>query len=530
MDDSDPTGATGSTGAIGGTGSAGVLPAHPARLALAVVDRGVAGLAGANLWSMPEQELLSVRVDAEATRGRLDAAVLTLTREIDGRGAAVRAGASSTAAWLRGCCRQRPAIAHGEVRLAAELDTDLPTLAAALAAGQVSHESARVVADTIRALPAAVDPATRARGEAFLVDQARRYDAAAVATLGKHLLDRLDPTRGGDLEREEALREEAEAFTVTHDLHGGRRVTGPLTPAHGATLDAALEVLAAPQRGPDGEPDPRTAEKRRADALMLLASWGLASENMPTTGGEAVTMTVITTPGHLQTITGDNDSGDSAEGDRLDFRSRWLDSEPPQPQTPPTPSPGDPLIDDSATDHTADDAATDDDGADAHTPDASAVATVGEAAGLPPREDAAFLEDGTPLSPETTRRLGCDAWLVAAIIDSAGALLDIGRKSRIVPAAMRRALIVRDGGCAFPGCGRPPAWCHAHHIVHWAHGGPTALHNLVLLCTHHHSTVHHDSWTVHLDTRGLPIFTPPRWIDPDQVPRPAWRPITVLRT
>ncbi len=429
--------------------------AHPARLALAVVDAGVEELAAANLWSMSEHELLTVRIDAEATRGRLDAVVLAMTREIDGRGAAVRAGASSTAAWLRGRCLQRPAVAHAEVRLAADLDRQLPALAAALAAGQVSHESARVVADTLRRLPAAVDAATRARGEAFLVDQARRHDAAAVATLGRHLLDRLDPAGGADLEREDSLRAEAEAFTVTHDLHGGRGVTGRLTPEHGATLDAALDVLAAPTPRADGTPDPRTPAKRRADALMLLVSWGLASEQMPMAGGEAVTMTVVTTPGHLQALS---------------------------------------------------------------RPDA------------PPGDHTAFLEDGTPLSPETTRRLGCDAWLVAAVVDSAGALLDIGRRSRVVPAALRRALFVRDGGCAFPGCGRPTRWCHAHHIRHWAHGGPTALSNLVLLCAHHHRVVHHDGWQVHVGDQRLPVFTPPRWVDPDQVPRPAWRPLTILRT
>jgi hypothetical protein len=60
--------------------------------------------------------------------------------------------------------------------------------------------------------------------------------------------------------------------------------------------------------------------------------------------------------------------------------------------------------------------------------------------------------------------------------------------------------------------------------VHWAHGVPTALHNLVLLCAHHHSTVHHDGWTVHLDTHGLPIFTPPRWIDPTKSPDPPGAP------
>jgi hypothetical protein len=455
--------------------------AHPAVTALAAVDAGVAALAAANLWSMSEHELLEVRVDAEATRGRLESVVLGMTREIDGRGAALRAGASSTAGWLRGVCRQRPAIAHNEVRLAAELDRDLPALAAAVAAGQVPYESARVIAATMRDLPAAVDTATRARGEAFLVEQARRYDAAAVQTLGRHLLDRLDPTRGSELEREEARRDEAEAFTVTHDMHGGRRVTGRLTPEHGATLDAALQVLAAPRPGPDGEPDPRSPEKRRADALMQLVAWGLASEQMPTCGGEAVTMTVVTTPGHLRT---DTDDPNEAQPDAAD----------------------------------ADDADDGDDG------------DVDDPAGLLPREDGAFLEDGTPLSPESTRRLGCDAWLQVAIVDSAGALLDIGRSSRIVPSVLRRALIVRDGGCAFPGCGRPARWCHAHHIWHWAKGGPTALHNLVLLCPQHHRVLHHDGWTVHLGGDRLPTFTPPRWVDPDQVPRPAWRPLTLLRT
>jgi hypothetical protein len=335
------------------TGTTGT--AHPALTALATVDAGVEQLAGANLWSMSEHELLSVRVDAEATRGRLESVVLGMTREIDGRGAALRAGASSTAAWLRGACRQRPAIAHNEVRLAAELDRDLPALAAAVAAGQVSYESARVIAATIRELPAAVDSATRARGEAFLVEQARHYDAAAVQTLGRHLIERLDPAGAAELEAEESRREEAEAFTVSHDWHGGRRVTGRFTPEHGATLDAALQVLAAPRPGPDGEPDPRSPEKRRADALMQLIAWGLASEQMPTCGGEAVTMTVITTPGHLQA-----DSGDQ-------------------------PAPDEPTAEDETAEADPHSEVRDDDSRDA---------------GLLPREDGAFLEDGTPLSPE----------------------------------------------------------------------------------------------------------------------------------
>jgi hypothetical protein len=103
-------------------------------------------------------------------------------------------------------------------------------------------------------------------------------------------------------------------------------------------------------------------------------------------------------------------------------------------------------------------------------------------------------------------------------------VLDIGRLSRVVPRPMRRALVLRDRGCAFPGCGRPPRWCHAHHIRHWAHGGPTKLDNLVLLCGYHHRLVHHGGWEIDIGPNGHPRFTPPAWIDPRQVPRPCWRP------
>ncbi|MDQ6873724.1 MAG: HNH endonuclease, partial [Actinomycetota bacterium] len=78
----------------------------------------------------------------------------------------------------------------------------------------------------------------------------------------------------------------------------------------------------------------------------------------------------------------------------------------------------------------------------------------------------------------------------------------------------------RDQGCAMPGCHTPPAWTDAHHIQHWANGGPTALHNLVLLCGQHHTAIHHQGWTVHIDpTDRLPTFHAPPQLDPNQHPR-----------
>uniref|UniRef100_UPI0038CDABAE HNH endonuclease signature motif containing protein n=1 Tax=Speluncibacter jeojiensis TaxID=2710754 RepID=UPI0038CDABAE len=76
-------------------------------------------------------------------------------------------------------------------------------------------------------------------------------------------------------------------------------------------------------------------------------------------------------------------------------------------------------------------------------------------------------------------------------------------------------------GAALPGCGRPAAWTDAHHIVHWANGGPTDLANMVLLCRYHHRLIHHSEWDVIMGPDGYPWFLPPRSRDPDRQPIPA---------
>ncbi|MET7863136.1 HNH endonuclease signature motif containing protein [Micromonospora taraxaci] len=133
--------------------------------------------------------------------------------------------------------------------------------------------------------------------------------------------------------------------------------------------------------------------------------------------------------------------------------------------------------------------------------------------------NAGALDIGLQLTPDTVRRLACDATILPAVLDGTGQVLDVGRQRRLVTGALRRALVLRDGGCAFPGCDRPPRWCAAHHIRHWADGGPTNLTNAVLLCGHHHRHIHHTNWTVRLDNNGRSEFVPPAWLDPDQVPR-----------
>jgi hypothetical protein len=104
------------------------------------------------------------------------------------------------------------------------------------------------------------------------------------------------------------------------------------------------------------------------------------------------------------------------------------------------------------------------------------------------------LADGTPLAPATARRLACDAAIVP-LLERAGRPLSVGRKTRSIPPALRRALESRDCGCRFPGCTNTCS-VDAHHIEHWADGGATSLDNLVQLCRHHHRLLHEGGYSV----------------------------------
>ena len=137
------------------------------------------------------------------------------------------------------------------------------------------------------------------------------------------------------------------------------------------------------------------------------------------------------------------------------------------------------------------------------------------------------LADGMRLPPETARRLACDASVVT-LIERGGEPVSAGRRTRQVPAALRRALSARDRGCTFPGC-TETRHVDAHHVRHWADGGPTSLDNLVQLCRFHHRFVHEGGCSVRLTGRG-PRFTlrdgtpvedapPPTATDPGVVPR-----------
>lgn len=115
-----------------------------------------------------------------------------------------------------------------------------------------------------------------------------------------------------------------------------------------------------------------------------------------------------------------------------------------------------------------------------------ALETLEARAGAP----AAHLARGGPISGEAARRLACDAGLSRIITNGTSEPLDVGRRTRTIPAALRRAVVARDRHCRELGCDAPPEWCDVHHIVHWLDGGETELSNLELKCRPHHRDHH----------------------------------------
>ena len=125
------------------------------------------------------------------------------------------------------------------------------------------------------------------------------------------------------------------------------------------------------------------------------------------------------------------------------------------------------------------------------------------------------LVHGDFLSAATVRRLACDAGVIPLVLGSDSEPLDVGTEQRFVTRAIRQALNARDGGCL--ACGAPPAMCEAHHIIHWANGGPTSLENLALLCKRDHTNIHQGRLAI-TTTKGHPAITRPTWSDPNPPP------------
>jgi hypothetical protein len=125
----------------------------------------------------------------------------------------------------------------------------------------------------------------------------------------------------------------------------------------------------------------------------------------------------------------------------------------------------------------------------------------------------------SPVSISTAWRLNCEAGIAGIVLDETGSVLDFGREQRFFTRKQKEALAIIWGGCACPGCDRPPSWCEAHHIVFWARDkGKTNIADGILLCRHHHLLFHNNGWEIQRDKNSRYWLIPPSEQDPNQTP------------
>jgi hypothetical protein len=381
-----------------------------------------------------------------------------------------------TAAWLRSACRLSPSAARSRVVLARRL-TARPAAAAALSSGEISVDHARLVTTALTELDAAAGPELATATEAPLVAAARRCDPTRLRREIAHARHALVPDAAADAGERAHERRRLDVATT---FDGAVVVNGVLDPEGGEALLTAL----APLTVPAGRTDTRSPGQRRADGLVELCHRTLDAGTLPALGGERPHVTVVVplaalTPAartRLQLPAVPGPSPAATDAHRLNPAT--TDAHRLNPATTDAHT-----LNPATTDaHTLNPATT-----DAHTLNPAMSGRAAETAWR------------AVLGSVAVRRLACDASVTRVVLDPDGQPLDVGRRTRVIPAAIRTALAVRDHGCVFPGCDRPPPHTDAHHVIHWADGGSTSLDNLALLCRTHHRTVHEGQWRLTRD-------------------------------
>ncbi len=429
---------------------------------------------GAALQPDPGQEPELKRLGNQIAElsARIDAAnyeLLCQLREFDRRYG--WEGWRSCAHWLNWRTGLALGAAREKLRVAAAL-ADLNHIAAAMARGQLSYSK-------VRALTRVATPATEAR----LLAVALGATAAHVERLVR-AWRQADRDAAPDAEQE---RLASRALSMQVDEDGMVVLRGRLPAEVGAVLmravEAALEQVPASADGGES-----TIAQRRADALGLVAESALAGGLDPGNSADRFQVTV-----HVQA---DTLAAREAAGEAR----RVSAGASPAPSELPAAAANGAAARSSRRDEFAGYGGF---ATDPPTPGPATVAAAHVSAEIAPDTDTdldaglAVIEQagGLHLGRETARRVGCDAGVVVLSHGADGEVLDVGRRTRTVPSALRRALHSRDRGqCQFPGC--ESRRCDAHHVEHWADGGATRLQNLVLACRFHHRALHEGGFRV----------------------------------
>jgi hypothetical protein len=478
-----------------------------------------------DLLALDDETLRAGLLSLVTAGNRLQAAVAAWVGSFDARGLSDADACRTTTAWLHSYLRLSGRAASGVVKRG-RLLRDLPAVAQAAAQGDVNVEHLDRIGALVKQV--GVDPVKPA--DHILADAAAQVDPAELGLVCDRIRDYIQPDGP----------EPAELFDkrdlTLADVGGMVAIRGQLDPEGGAAVREALDALMKPP-APD---DHRTTGQRRADALADLARGALAHGHLPTVGGMRPQVGILITP---QTLLHDADTPpDHGTGPRTRTNVRFGD-EPDPPDITHLFDDDDLATEDPADDHDHGDHDDDGggharekhDGVDHDVPADHPANPHGEpppnsrgdpVAGLDLRSPAerAWLNWYGPIPPALAKRIACDADIWRVVLDpTTGLPLDVGRAHRLVPHWIRRALHARDRGCRWPGCRVPAPWTDGHHLTPWHHGGHTRVEDLLLLCRHHHATVHEGRWRIHLDpTSGKVSVTRPDGTPHDLAPSRPW--------
>ena len=398
-------------------------------------------------------------------------------------------GFRSCAHWLNWRIGLDLGAAREKLRVAAAL-ADLNHLSAAMACGRLSYS-------VVRALTRVATP----DNEACLV-------AVACCATGAQVERMVRAWRQADEEAQpdaERVRLARRALSTRVDEDGMVVLRARLTPEAGAVVLRALEA-ALEQVPPDAEGEETGIAQRRADALGLVAESALAGGLDPGSAGDRFQVTMHVEAETLRSPEGAATAprisaepcapgpaaAEPAES-LLDYAAEHAPIRPPVGPREPAPAADSGPVAAGASGSPADATAGPSLIESPGGPDLAPATYDVEAVAQPASPDAgqAVIEQagGIHVGKEAARRVACDAGLVVLRHAHDGGVLDVGRRTRTIPSALRRALQSRDRHqCQFPGC--DSRRCDAHHVVHWADGGETQLFNLVLVCRFHHRAVH----------------------------------------
>ncbi|MCI4658742.1 HNH endonuclease signature motif containing protein [Cryobacterium zhongshanensis] len=387
----------------------------------------------------------------------------------------------------------------------------------ALGEGWLSVEKADALRKGLGDLDRAITPEKLTSALARLLSEARTLNADQLFKRARRVRDVLD--EAGIAAREKAAYDDRSLRF--YRLHTGQvRMVGLFAPEDGEYLMQTYDAITSPRRGGvrfvDKEQaawakrvqdDPRTTEQLTADAFLALTKLGVKADPKRIAGGRNPAVRMVTIHPRSTTPTGTAPTGAAFTGVAPTATAQ---------------------VGTASTGAAAS-------GTEPGGPTAAAEELASDAASSPgtatPELKPGVIEGtAVTVSAETLERNLCDTGILDVTFDDHGHGLDLGREQRTFSPAQRAALAIRDGGCMWPGCDRPPSWTETHHIQHWKDDtGQTNLADGILLCRADHLRLHNEHWRITRDDTGRYWLTPPPRLDPEQTPIPLTSTSTILR-